>query len=116
MANKQAEKHELGRNGEVVANGVVGGKTTKHKAPFDVVDFEAGFAYEVKSMSALSKDFKVHISDASMARKTKFADQYGLAMILMVVVIHGVDKVEVYRSGLVQHIRVSQMELIKGGV
>ena len=76
MAATQVERHELGRSGEVIANGIVGGKTTKHKAPFDVVDFQMGMAYEVKSMSGLSKDLKIHIGKESITRKRSFARNY----------------------------------------
>lgn len=106
----QKEKHELGRKGEKLANGHVNGEITRHKAPFDIVDFDCGYAYEVKSMSGLSMDMKVHISDESMERKVKFAEEYGLSMVLIVVVIYGKDRVEVYRSELVQSIRVCQMD------
>lgn len=105
----QEEKHELGRTGEQLANSHLNGKTTTHNAPFDIVDFSAGFAYEVKSMSNLSKDFKVHITEKSMARKVKFAKDYGLEMLLVVVVVHGPGVFELYWGKLQQSVRISQL-------
>lgn len=113
MAENQTIKHKLGRLGEAIAAKLTGGKTTPHKAPFDVVDFQAGIAYEVKTMSGLSKDLKIHISDSSMKRKRSFARQYGLKAILLAVVIYDEDTVKVYKSSLRQSIRVSQMKELK---
>lgn len=112
MAANQTERHKLGRKGEGIARKMLGGKATKHTAPFDVVDFASGYAYEVKSMSGLSKDMKIHISDASMERKVKFATEYGLMMMLIAVVIYSPNHVETYRTGLKQCVRVNQMERI----
>lgn len=114
MAARQRERHERGRAGEAIAHALVGGQCTCHKAPFDVVDFSASVAYEVKAMSGLSKDLKVHISDASMAKKLTFAAEYGLKqLVLLVVVIYSAGAVEVYSGSLRQSMRVSQMERIK---
>lgn len=113
MAYNQTERHNLGREGEEVVNGLVGGRKTCHKAPFDVVDFNMGIAYEVKTMSGLSKDLKIHISDPSMARKLTFVREYGLKMVLMAVVIYSPDKVEVYKRELVQCVRISQMTRVQ---
>ena len=112
MAAQQAERHERGRNGEVIAQAVVGGKATKHKAPFDLIDFSAGYAYEVKTMTGWGKDNKIHISDASMARKQTWAKEYGLNMVLIAVVVYGPETVEVYQGELKQSIRVHQLTLI----
>lgn len=112
MAAQQTKRNRLGRKGETVTRQLVGGKKTTHKAPFDVVDFRAGFAYEVKTMSGLSKDLKIHITDASMARKIDFARQWGLVMVLMAVVVYSPDQVEVYKSELKQCTRVNQMALV----
>jgi len=113
MAAQQEQRHELGRQGETVAKQTVGGKTTKHKAPFDLIDFRAGYAYEVKTMSGYSKDLKIHISDTSMARKIKFAHKWGLEMVLIAVVVYAPDYVEVYKKELTQCTRVSQMTLVE---
>jgi len=112
MAMNQVERHSLGRTGEEIANGLVGGKVTAHKAPFDIVDFQMGYAYEVKSMSGASKDLKIHISDESMKRKTRFAKKYGLTMLLIAVVIYRPDRIEVYEGTLVRSVRVSQMRRV----
>uniref|UniRef100_A0A6H1ZQV0 Protein NO VEIN C-terminal domain-containing protein n=1 Tax=viral metagenome TaxID=1070528 RepID=A0A6H1ZQV0_9ZZZZ len=113
MAAQQAERHELGRNGEDVAKNMLGGRTTKHKAPFDLVDFSEGYAYEVKTMTGWGKDNKIHITDASMARKLAWAKRYELKMVLVAVVIYGPDHVEVYQSELKQSMRVRQMALVE---
>ena len=105
----QEERHKLGRTGEKLANGLLNGKTTAHKAPFDIVDFTSGFAYEVKAMSNLSKDFKVHITEKSMTRKVKFAEEYELEMLLVVVVVHGPGVFELYWGRLQQSVRISQL-------
>jgi len=109
----QSEKHEMGRVGEQVANRILNGATTAHKAPFDVVDFTIEYAYEVKAMSGMGKDLKIHIADSSMARKQAFAQEYGLKMVLIAVVIHGPDQVEVYSGCLKQSMRLNQMMRIQ---
>ena len=86
---------------------------TPHKAPFDVVDFSSGVAYEVKAMSGLSKDLKIHICDSSMKRKRAFLRQYGLKGILLAVVIFDEDTVKVYKGTLKQSLRISQMKELK---
>ena len=114
MAARQAERHELGRSGEryVKTNGVTKGRLTSHKAPFDIVDFSSRRAYEVKTMSAFSKDLKIHIAAHSWERKLEFASKYGLKMTLLAVVVYSETRVEVYKSELKQSVRVNQMELI----
>lgn len=113
MAAQQMQRHELGREGQAIVRELAGGRQQRHKAPFDVVDFSMKAAYEVKTMSAMSKDLKVHISKASWDRKMAFVARYGVHPYLMAVVIHAPDKVEVYRSELYQSIRVGQMEQIR---
>lgn len=112
MAAQQIERHKLGRKGERIVAKLVNGKTTNHTAPFDVVDFASGKAYEVKSMSALSKDLKIHISDHSYERKVKFAKQYKLKMVLIAVVVYNEETVEVYSGKLKQSVRINQMKRI----
>ena len=109
MAAQQAERHKIGRKGETVARKLIGGKKTTHKAPFDVVDFSQGYAYEVKTMSGWTVDKKIHISDVSMARKLEWAAEYELKPLLIAVVIYSPTKVEVYQSELKQCIRINQM-------
>jgi len=111
MAAKQTERHNIGRQGEAIAVSVIDGELTNHKAPFDVVDFQLGYAYEVKTMSGHSKDMKIHISDASMQRKQDFAHRYQLQMILVAVVVYNLSVYEVYTGELKQSMRVSQMQL-----
>ena len=109
---EQCRKHKLGRKGEKIAAKIVGGKKTTHKAPFDIVDFAQGFAYEVKTMSAWSKDLKVSMASKSYESKLAFAAEYGVEPILIVVVVHSPKEVEVYSAPLRQRIRVNQMEKI----
>ena len=113
MAVNQLDRHQIGRAGEQIVARLNGGTTTKHKAPFDIVDFNLGIAYEVKAMSGLGIDLKIHISDSSMHRKKKFAHKYGLKAVLIAVVIFDPDTVKIYRSKLRQSIRVSQMKEIR---
>ena len=109
----QTERHALGREGEAIIEAKLGGAKTAHKAPFDVVDFEMGIAYEVKTISGESVDKKVHIANGSMARKLAFARKHGLKKVLIAVVVYGPDNVQVYRSALKPSVRVSQMRRVK---
>jgi hypothetical protein len=88
---------------------LLGLKPTPKLAPFDVVDFSNGDAYEVKTVSALalSGSNKIHIEKGAWARKQDFLDEYGLRGHMIVVVIHSRDTVAVYRVPLKQHIRIS---------
>ena len=112
-AMNQTQRHALGRKGEAIVQKITKGKKTAHKAPFDVVDFENGIAYEVKAMSNLGKDLKIHITEKSLARKIEFADFYGLEMMLVVVVIHGPGQFELYWGRIQTSVRLGQ--LIKVG-
>ena len=110
MAAYQTKRHRLGRTGERIISKLLNCKRTSHKAPFDIVDFQARIAYEVKTMSGLSRDLKIHISDKSMTNKLKFARDYGLEMVLIAVVVYSPKKAKVYQSKLSQSIRINQME------
>ena len=107
MATKKLEA--LGAKGEKLVAKLVGTKATTRKAPFDVVDFGDGTAYEVKTVSrlALGGSNKIHIGKGAWARKQAFLEEYGLEGILVVVVIGGRDDVEVYRVALKPHLRIS---------
>lgn len=80
------------------------------KAPFDLVS--GGIGYEVKSLSANSKDLKIHISRESFQRKVDYAQSHGLKAVLMAVLIG--ESVEIYQSELRQSIRINQMQKIGG--
>jgi len=80
------------------------------KAPFDVVTDK--FAYEVKSMSANSRDLKIHISDSSYKRKVKFAKTNKVKPVLLAIVISD-SEVTVYKSKLKQSIRINQMRKVR---
>lgn len=110
---KQERRHQLGIKGEEFILRLNGGKLTSHKAPFDIVDFNLGLAYEVKTMSGLGLDLKIHIKNSAMNRKRSFARRYGLKAILIAVVIFDPDNVKVYRSRLRQSVRVNQMREVR---
>jgi len=110
--SRAKKNHRLGRMGEKIIAEKLHLKPTPHKAPFDIVDFVTGIAYEVKTMSAMSKDLKIHISDSSWQRKAEFISKYVLKGVLIAVVVYSPEKVEVYSSELKQHIRVNQMKRI----
>ena len=80
------------------------------KSPFDLVS--NGIGYEVKTLSANSRDLKIHISDSSYQRKVDYAQSHGLKVILMAVLIG--ESVTVYQSELRQSIRINQMQKIGG--
>lgn len=114
MTRNQTERHGLGRLGEQIANATLGGQTTNHTAPLDIVDFTTGYGYEVKAISSLGKDLKIHITSKSMIRKKAFAKKYSLKLMLIAVVIYDPDHIEVYRSALKKSVRISQMKRIGG--
>ena len=101
--------------GERLVARLLGTKRTTKLAPFDVVDFTQGYAYEVKTVSklALTGSNKIHIEAKAWARKQTILQDYGLTGVLMVVVIASRDDVAVYRVPLRQHIRISTV--IKSG-
>ena len=107
MTTKRLEK--IAAKGERMVAKLVGAKPTARLAPFDVVDFGSGIAYEVKTVSrlALSGSNKIHIEKAAWQRKQAFLSDYGLEGVLMVVVIASRDDVSVYSLPLRQHIRIS---------
>ena len=103
-------EEKLGARGEKIAKRLMGGKVTTRTAPFDVVDFQAGVAYEVKSVSSVSLKGtnKIHIEQGSWDRKQAFLEEYGLEGILLVVVI--AKKVRVYSLPLDRrHIRITRV-------
>ncbi len=113
MAPQQTKRHALGRTGQQAVQQILGGEQQTHKAPFDIVDFRLGYAYEVKTMSAFGVDLKVHISDESYERKQNFLATYpGLKGVLIAVVIYTPAKVELYKAELTHSIRIDQMERI----
>ena len=114
MVAKRMEKVAL--KGERIVGKLLGLKPTKKLAPFDVVDFNDGYAYEVKTVSslALSGSNKIHIEAKAWERKQNFLAEYGLEGVWMVVVIYAKDSVGVYQVPLrKQHMRIST--IIKTG-
>jgi hypothetical protein len=95
--------------GERLVARLLGTKPTPKLAPFDVVDFGAGMAYEVKTVSkiAIAGSNKIHIEAKAWERKQTFLSDYELTGVLMVVVIASRDDVAVYRVPLRQHLRIS---------
>ena len=115
MATKKLE--QLSARGEKLVAKLVGvKKPTAKKAPFDVVDFGDGIAYEVKTVTtlALSGSNKIHIGKGAWERKQAFMQEYGLEGALIVVVIASRNDVSVYRTELKQHLRISSA--IKNGI
>jgi len=107
MVTKRMEN--MAARGEKLASKLLGLKPTTKLAPFDVVDFGEGYAYEVKTVTslALSGSNKIHISASAWKRKQEFLSMYGLQGELLVVVVYSRERVEVYRVPLKQHLRIS---------
>tara|TARA_Y100000310_G_scaffold333905_1_gene412419 strand:+ start:887 stop:1246 length:360 start_codon:yes stop_codon:yes gene_type:complete len=109
MATRKLES--MGDRGERKVAQMAGpkAKRTAKKAPFDVVDYAAGVAYEVKTVSQASvgRGNKIHIETAAWNRKMDFLAETGLTGKLMVVVYFNRRKVEVYRMDLVKHVRIT---------
>lgn len=114
MTTKKLEA--LGARGEELVAKLTGGEATPKLAPFDVVDFGAGIAYEVKTVSGMSLNGsnKIHIEQGAWNRKQAFLSEYGLQGQLMVVVVTDQNNVDVYRLPLKQHLRISTA--IKTGI
>ena len=109
MATKKLEL--MGARGEELVGRLIGVKPTAKKAPFDVVDFNEGVAYEVKTVSAMALPGrnKIRISDRAWDRKQAFLAEYGLQGVLFVVVVYNVDHVAVFRLPLDRkHLRISR--------
>ena len=113
MTSKRLEA--MGDRGEKRVARLTGGDRTEKYDPFDVVDFASGIAYEVKTVSqkAIKGSNKIHIETGAWNRKLDFLAEHGLTGMLMVVVYIGPRNVEVYRTELVQHVRISTV--IKNG-
>ena len=109
MASQKREA--MGSRGEKLVAKLTGSgsKRTSKNAPFDVVDFQSGVAYEVKTVSgmALSSSNKIHIETEAWIRKQAFLEEYDLMGSLMVVVLYSRSEIEVYRTELKQHVRIS---------
>ncbi|MBE3144416.1 MAG: hypothetical protein IMZ61_10910 [Planctomycetes bacterium] len=106
----QRDKFITGRAGERIVARRLGGKLTRHTAPFDVVDFNQGIAYEVKTMAGLSARYPIHITPASMQHKREFMIAYGIdTAYLVAVVIHNPNRTELYIGELKSHVRLSAM-------
>ena len=104
------DKFITGRQGERIAQRKLGGKLTAHTAPFDVVDFGQSIAYEVKTMSALSAQYPIHITPASMQHKREFMRDYNVqTAFLVAVVIYDPEHIELYIGELKSHVRLHAM-------
>jgi hypothetical protein len=110
MTHTQTQKCKLERVGVRHALKLVGKrKRQSFKSPFDLV--ANSFGYEVKTMSADSRDKKIHIADSSYSRKIEFATKHKIEPVLMAVIV-GDGKVEIYQSHLAQSIRINQMQKV----
>lgn len=106
----QRDKFITGRRGERIVSRRLGGKLTRHTAPFDVVDFGQSIAYEVKTMAGLSARYPIHITPAGMLRKLKFMAEYSIQnAYLVAVVIYDPTHIELYIGELKSHVRLSAM-------
>jgi hypothetical protein len=113
----QIRRHAVGRTGEEIAQQVLGGELTPHKAPFDIVDWENRIAYEVKTfMSTVDKrNIKVHIDWDSFKKKRKFIkeNQPMKAYLILLVWDQDNEKATLYRGTLKQWACPGGMKLIK---
>jgi hypothetical protein len=82
----------------------------RFKAPFDLVTKTNG--YEVKTLSADSKDNKIHVADKSYLRKLNYATVKKIKPILLAVVVSE-TKIRVCKSDLKQSVRIHQMRTVK---
>ena len=113
MAYNQSLRCELERVGVGHALHALGKrKRQSYKSPFDVVT--KTHAYEVKTLSSDSKDFKIHIANDSYARKLEYAREHRVKPVLLAILIQGNGHAKLYQSELVQSIRIQQMDLIGG--
>jgi hypothetical protein len=79
-------------------------------SPFDVIHKHK--ALEVKALSSDSKDLKIHIANSSLERKLAYCQNHNKEPLLIAVVISE-NQIDIYRSELVQSIRVCQMRKIR---
>ena len=101
----------LGNRGERIAQQVLGGRRTRQRCPFDVIDRTGGHAYEVKCQRG-EREVRVHMRDAAYQRKVDYAKKQKLDALLVLVVIHNTGQVMLYWSELKQHARPSNMRRI----
>jgi hypothetical protein len=107
MAYNQSQRCELERVGvKSTLKFLNKRKRQSFKCPFDVVT--SHFGYEVKSLSANSRDLKIHISDASLKRKLDYARIHGIQPLLVAVICYD-SRVELYQSRLTKSCRINQM-------
>lgn len=110
MVHTQTQKCKLERVGVRHALKLVGKrKRQSFKSPFDLVT--ESFGYEVKTLSADSRDLKIHIADSSYKRKLEYSAKHKIEPVLMAVIV-GDGRVEIYQSHLAQSIRIKQMRKI----
>jgi hypothetical protein len=106
----QRDKFITGRKGERIVAKRLGGHTTPHTAPFDVVDFRQSIAYEVKTIHGLSRSSVIHITHEALQRKHDFMSAYGVeTAYLVAVVIFDPGHIELYIGELKSHVRVANM-------
>jgi len=107
MAINQVERHRLGRLGESIANGIINGKLTNHKHPIDIK--KRKILWEVKTISANSKNHCIHISHNSLRRKLAIANKRNHQLRLMIIVVFETGEFEVYTGDIRQHCRPHQL-------
>ena len=102
----------LGKRGERIAQGVVGGRRTRQQSPFDVIDRPNQFAYEVKCQHA-HKHVRVHIEQEAYDRKIAYALKNRLMPMLVLVLIVAPGEIELYTCPLRRHARPSNMRRVQ---
>lgn len=111
---RQLIRHRVGREGEKIAQAFFGGELTTHKEPFDLINWSARKAYEIKTINSRSKDQSMRIKPASMHRKVEFLQKHHLTATQVAVVIYDdVEDNEIYVAPLAVSRRAKNMELIK---
>jgi len=109
-AMNQFQRHELGRTGEAIANGIVNGKATSHKKPVDIIKRKDKILWEVKTVSANSKNQCIHISYKSLERKLAEAKKRGYQLKLMIIVLYDDGRFDVYTGDIRQYARPHQLD------
>lgn len=115
MAADQLKHDRLCKLGQGKAQDRVGGQPTSKKAPFDLVDFQSGIAWEVKTRSAaVVSVYPIGIEKAAMQRKRAFLRRYHLKGRLLVVVIGSTESdISLYAGPLKAHTRISALRKVK---
>lgn len=111
--DEQLRIHALGRNAEEIARQYLGGELTTHKAPFDLIDWTHGIAYEIKGMLATRKELRMEMAKSSYNKKIAFSRANKLRRVLVFVIIYPDGDVELRAGTLKRTVRVHQLKQLK---